>query len=69
MSQTTRNCGDLGVYVYSREIDGVEISIIKSTTLVVMYGPKGRKFFNSLIEAQICAENNGFQLQIENCFI
>ena len=69
MSQTTRNSGDLGVYVYSREDDGVEISIIKSTTLVVMYGPKGRKFFNSLIEAQMCAEKTGFKIQIENCFI
>lgn len=69
MSQTTRTSGDLGVYVYSRTEDGVEITIIKSTTLVVMYGPKGRKFFNSLIEAQTCAEQNGFKIQIENCFI
>lgn len=69
MLQNTQTSGDLGVYVYRREADRTEISIIKSPSMVAMYGPKGRKFFSSLIAAQLCAERHGFRPMIQNCFI
>lgn len=56
----------LGVHVYRRESDGVEISIINNDYIVAMYGPKGRKFFKSFLAAQACAYKHGFRPIVEH---
>lgn len=52
---------ELGVYVYRRPQDGIEITIVHNDFMTAMYGPKGRKFFSSLNRALMCAQEHGFE--------
>lgn len=68
MVTTTQSSG-VSVYVYRRDKDGIEISIVTNDIIVAMYGPKGRKFFPTLIDAQMCAEKHGFEPETSFDFV
>lgn len=63
---TTTQFAGIGVHVYRRDADGIEISIINNEYITTMYGPKGRKHFLSLLDAQRCAFEHGFRPVIEH---
>lgn len=63
---TTTQFAGIGVHVYRRDADGIEISIINNEYITMMYGPKGRKFFKSFLAAQACAYKFGFRPIVEH---
>lgn len=56
---------DLGVLYYHRDEDNIDITIVYNDFVTAMYGPKGRKFFDTLGSAIACAMYHGFTIQAE----
>lgn len=56
---------DLGVLYLHRDEDNTDITIVYNEFVTAMYGPKGRKIFESLHSAIACALYHGFTMLAE----